>query len=138
MLDIKTQVSPSRLRSKQKVTKVLPIVAIITIALLIFASIILTPYIKNLSGSAGLASAPAAGGLADPTIKEEVWSSIVSYENTNNCSDPESVQIAVLQEPDTTGAWVEAWDVNACGVDHSYAVHYSSNPTAGVIFSITH
>lgn len=137
MLDVKTQASPARQKSKKKVKILIAIIAVVSVVLIVFGSIVLGPVLKNAVGAAGL-SGPAEGGLADPLVKRDVWSSIVIYEKGNGCEDPESVLISIMQQPDSSGAWMEQWDVNACGKSSSYMVRFAQNPAGGgVVYSIS-
>lgn len=136
MLDVKTQASPARQKSKRKVAAVIAIILIVSVALIVFGSFVLGPVLNNAAGAAGL-SAPANGGLADPVLKRDVWSSLVNYEKGAGCDNPESVLISVLQAPDANGAWVERWDTDACGEAHTFKVRFSQSPAGGVVYTIT-
>ncbi len=46
---------------------------------------------------------PVAGGLGDPTLKADVWVSILQYENGQSCSDVNGTAIDVVQPPDSKG-----------------------------------
>ncbi|SRR5581483_328542 len=136
MLDVKTQASPARQKSKKKVMTIIAIIAIVTVVLVVSGSFLLGLVLRNAVGAAGV-SGPVDGGLADPAVKHDVWSSLVIYEKGLGCEDPESVLITVLQQPDAAGVWVERWDVNACGESHSYKVRFSPSPESGIVYAIT-
>lgn len=136
MLDVKTQASPARQKSKKKVMTVLAIIAAVSIVLIVFGGFVLGPILKNAVGAAGMVR-PADGGLADAVLKQDVWNSITAYESGLGCVDPEPVLVSVSQQPDAAGVWVERWDVNACGVSHSFNVRFSPSPGGGVVYAIT-
>ena len=80
---------------------------------------------------------PAAGGLGDPTLKADVWVSILQYENGQNCSDVNGTAIDVVQQPDSKGVWVENWTVNACGTSTVLKVTFTPDPNGGTNYDIT-
>jgi len=135
MIDVKTQVSPNRKKSRRKVAMEIGAIIVVLIVLIIFASVLLGPVVGPLIGSAG--NGPASGGFADSSLKQDVWSTIQSYERTNGCAETNSNMITVIQQPDASGAWVESWSVGACGQVHLYKVHYSTNAAGETVYSVT-
>ena len=87
--------------------------------------------------SGGSSMVPVAGGLADPTLKADVWVSILQYENGQNCSDVNGTAIDVVQQPDSKGVWVENWTVNACGTSAVLKVTFTPDPNGGTNYDIT-
>ncbi len=87
--------------------------------------------------SGGSSMLPVAGGLADPTLKADVWASIIQYENGQNCSDVTGKAIDVIQQQDLKGVWVENWTVNACGTTSVLKVTFTPDPKGGTNYAIS-
>ena len=87
--------------------------------------------------SGGSSMLPVAGGLADPTLKADVWVSILQYENGQNCSDVNGTAIDVVQQPNSKGVWIENWSVNACGTTLALKVTFTPDPKGGTNYAIT-
>ena len=87
--------------------------------------------------SGGSSMLPVAGGLADPTLKADVWVSILQYENGQNCSDVNGTAVDVVQQQDSKGVWVENWTVNACGKTSVLKVTFTPDPKGGTNYAIT-
>ena len=81
-------------------------------------------------------SAPADGGLGDPTLKGDVWNSILTAESGRGCSDVVSTAINVAQQPDSSGVWVEDWSANVCGNDAVFEVTFTPDPQGGTNYDI--
>jgi len=79
---------------------------------------------------------PVSGGLGDPTLKADVWVSILQYENGQNCSDVTGKAIDVIQQQDSKGVWVENWTVDACGKTSVLKVTFTPDPN-GTNYAIT-
>ena len=79
---------------------------------------------------------PVDGGLGDPTLKTDVWNSIVGAENQRNCSNVTSTAIDVEQRPDSSGVWVEDWSVNVCGTDTVFEVTFTPDPQGGTNYDV--
>ena len=56
------------------------------------------------------------GGLADEGTRSLAWYQIIGYSTDSGCSAPnaQTTTIAVTQQPDSNGEWVEDWNVD-CG-----------------------
>ena len=50
--------------------------------------------------SGGSSMVPVPGGLADPTLKADVWVSILAVESGHGCSDVNGTAIDVIQQQD--------------------------------------
>jgi len=87
--------------------------------------------------SGGSSMVPVAGGLGDPTLKADVWVSILQYENGQNCSDVNGTAIDIIQQQDSKGVWVENWTVNACGKTSVLKVTFTPDPKGGTNYAIT-
>jgi len=80
----------------------------------------------------------AEGGLTDPMLKSQVWSTILSfYDNVRGCADVSSSRIAVSREPDATGSWQETWDVVACGQTASLKILFTVSQDGGIFYDIS-
>jgi hypothetical protein len=81
---------------------------------------------------------PAEGGLTDPELKEQVWSTIVSfYANVRGCTDVSTRGIRVSREPDATGSWEETWEVSACAERAALKIRFTAAPDGGYFYDIT-
>jgi len=80
---------------------------------------------------------PVTGGLGDPTLKADVWISILQYENGQNCSDVNGTAIDVVQPPNSKGVWIENWTVNACGTTTVLKVAFTPDPNGGTNYAVT-
>jgi hypothetical protein len=81
---------------------------------------------------------PAEGGLTDPELKAQVWSTIVSfYGNVRGCNDVSSADIRVSEEPNASGSWEETWEVSACAETASLKVEFTVAPDGGIFYDIT-
>jgi hypothetical protein len=81
---------------------------------------------------------PAEGGLTDPELKAQVWSTIVSfYANVRGCNNVSSADIRVSEEPDATGSWEETWEVSACAETASLKIRFTVAPDGGIYYDIT-
>ena len=85
----------------------------------------------------GSSMVPVAGGLGDPTLKADVWVSILQYENGQNCSDVTGKAIDVIQQQDSKGGWIENWTVDACGKTLVLKVTFTPDPKGGTNYAIT-
>jgi len=81
-------------------------------------------------------SAPAGGGLGDPTLKGDVWNSILTAESGRGCDDVISTAIDLAQRPDSNGVWVEDWSANVCGNDAVFEVTFTPDPKGGTNYDI--
>lgn len=75
-----------------------------------------------------------SGGLADDETRLTAWFSVQIIAAISGCSAPtvEGTTIAVLQEPDANGEWVEEWNVN-CGDGTSKPFKVTYTTESGVI-----
>jgi hypothetical protein len=81
---------------------------------------------------------PAEGGLTDPELRSQVWSTILSfYANVRGCADVLSSGIRVNQQPDAAGSWEETWDVSACGEPAALKIQFTVAPDGGIFYDIT-
>jgi len=81
---------------------------------------------------------PPEGGLTDPELKAQVWSTIVSfYANVRGCNDVSTGGIRVSQEPDATGSWEETWEVSACAEAAALKIRFTAAPDGGFFYDIT-
>ena len=85
----------------------------------------------------GSSMVPVAGGLGDPTLKADVWVSILAAKSGNGCSDFNGTAIDVVQKPNSKGVWVENWTVNACGTTSVLKVTFTPDPKGGTNYAIT-
>lgn len=85
----------------------------------------------------GAACGPVEGGLTDPELKSQVWSTIESfYRNMRDCTYVTNSEIKVTQQPAESGGWAEAWTISACGVHTVLRITYSMSPDGGVYYDI--
>lgn len=69
-----------------------------------------------------------SGGLADDETRLSAWLQVQIYAAISGCSAPtvEGTTISVTQQPDSSGAWAEEWNVNCGdGTSQSFTVTYS-------------
>lgn len=74
------------------------------------------------------------GGLADETTRFTAWTSIQFIGFVAECGTPtvEGTTISVLLQPDSSGVWLEEWNVNCGdGTSHSFKVRFT--PENGII-----
>jgi hypothetical protein len=86
----------------------------------------------------GMGEAPE-GGLGNDILRNDTWQVVSSSAVGQGCDSPVAANstIAVLQEPDAGGVWLEKWTV-ACrsGDEYAYEVEYILDDT-GATFNIT-
>ena len=82
------------------------------------------------------ASGPMAGGLGDPTLKGDVWNSILKLESGLGCDDVTSTAIDVAQQPDASQVWVEDWSANVCGSPTVFEITFTPDPNGGTNYNI--
>ena len=80
---------------------------------------------------------PVAGGLGDPTLKADVWVSILTAESGHGCSDVNGTAIDVVQQPNSKGVWIENWTVDACGTTSVLKVTFTPDANGGTNYDIT-
>jgi hypothetical protein len=137
MVDVKTQVSPTRLQSHKKISFDIFTILLISVILALSANMILGPALKDTFKSVELSGFPANGGYADPALQQNVWNTIVSFQKTTGCDQITSLSITVQQEPDTQGVWIEGWLVNQCGMAQTYRIRFAPDPSGGTVFAIS-
>ena len=86
--------------------------------------------------SGGSSTVPVAGGLGDPTLKADVWNSILNAESRLGCSDVTSTTIVVIQQPDPDGVWIELWSANVCGNNMIFQVKFRPDGKGGTNYDI--
>jgi hypothetical protein len=86
--------------------------------------------------SALSSSGPVDGGLGDPTLKTDVWNSILTAESGKNCADVTSTAIDITQKPNSKGVWMEDWTINACGSTVVLHVTFTPDPQGGTNYAI--
>ena len=137
MLDIKTQVSPTRLQSHKRTSFSIVIILLIAVTLVVFANVILGPVLRGaLNSTVDISSFPASGGYADPVVKQSAWDALVSFQKVAGCDKVTSVSISVQQEPDAQGIWFENWLVNQCGAMQAYRIRFAPDPSGGTVYAI--
>lgn len=94
-------------------------------------------YDESGGGSTSGPVGPAIGGRGNDILKGDVWNAIVIYEASQGCDSPVSTAISVTQDPDSDGAWVEAWEVDSCGQSTTYIVRLTPDPAGGINYEIT-
>jgi len=87
--------------------------------------------------SGGSSMIPVAGGLGDPTLKADVWVSILTVESGHGCNDVNGTAISVIQPPNSKGVWIENWTVDACGKALVLKVIFTPDPKGGTNYAIT-
>ena len=81
---------------------------------------------------------PVHGGLSDPDLKSDVWSTVGSfYRNVRDCPDVSSIAIEMIKEPDAAGVWKEAWSVSACGETAILTITFTPSPQGGIMYDIS-
>ena len=93
------------------------------------------------SGSApatpGSSTGRLEGGLTDPLLRAQVWSTIESFHtNVRGCDEVRPVNIEVTQQPDSSGSWEEAWSIVACGQAKVLKITFTVPPDGGVYYDI--
>ncbi|HUI90597.1 MAG TPA: hypothetical protein VLX61_17905 [Anaerolineales bacterium] len=81
-------------------------------------------------------SGPADGGLGDPTLKADVWNAILKAERGRGCDEVSSTAVAVVQQPDSNGVWVEDWSATVCGNEAVFEITFSPDPNGGTNYDI--
>jgi hypothetical protein len=74
------------------------------------------------------------GGLADEQTRITAWFSLQVIGPLSGCNAPtaQGTAISVTQQPDSSGAWVEEWDVN-CGDGTSKPFNVKFTPQGGIV-----
>lgn len=74
------------------------------------------------------------GGLADDDTRYTAWLSVQIVGAISGCSAPtvDGTTIAVLEQPDANGVWVEEWNVN-CGDGTSQPFKVTFTPENGIV-----
>jgi hypothetical protein len=72
-----------------------------------------------------------SGGLTDDTLRRDIWIAVSGVTSATGC-EPSAAQteIEVIQDPDSSGMWVERWTV-ACSSGDSASFDVTLTPTAG-------
>lgn len=72
------------------------------------------------------------GGLTDPTTRVTTWTTLQLIASFSGCATPtaEGSTITILQEPDSSGAWIEEWNVS-CGDGSSQPFKVTFTPENG-------
>lgn len=81
----------------------------------------------------GAGEAPQ-GGLADESTRITAWLSLQIVGIISGCETPtvDGTTISVTQQPDSSGVWVEEWNVN-CGNGSSQPFKVTFTPENGVV-----
>ncbi len=96
------------------------------------------PFEESGSPSNSDASVPPGGGLANDILKEDVWDLMKLGAAGRGCQRPSGsgLSIVVLQNPESTGVWVEKWPVRCASGDvREFEVEFVPDET-GVTFNI--
>lgn len=74
------------------------------------------------------------GGLADETTRYTAWLSLQLVGMMSGCDTPtaSTTTISVIQEPDSSGAWKEAWNVD-CGNGSFKSYNVAFTPENGIV-----
>ncbi len=88
----------------------------------------------------GSSSTTPSGGLGDEITRTIAWGralSAIFQANPASCQAPDATNtsIEVTQQPDSSGAWQERWNI-ACGGGTSIPVDMTFTPTSGGMFNI--
>ena len=75
-----------------------------------------------------------SGGLADENTRYSAWLSVQIVGAISGCSAPtvDGTTIAVLEQPNASGEWVEEWNVN-CGDGNSQTFKVTFTPENGIV-----
>lgn len=74
------------------------------------------------------------GGLADETTRYTAWLSLQLVGMMSGCDSPTAATtaISVTQQPDSSGIWVEAWNVD-CGNGSFQSYNVTFTPENGIV-----
>ena len=74
------------------------------------------------------------GGLTDPTTRVTAWTTLQIFATISGCYTPtaEGTTISVIQEPSSSGEWVEERNVN-CGNGSSQPFNVTFTPENGIV-----
>jgi len=81
-------------------------------------------------------SEPMDGGIGDPTLKGDVWNSILDLERERGCNDVISTAIDVVQQPNVKGIWAEDWSADVCGNVTVFEITFTPDPKGGTNYDI--
>ena len=137
MLDIKTQVSPTRTMTQRKVSTTIIGIFLISVLLALFARALIGPVLQNTFNTTDFSSTPVSGGYADITLKESVWGTLINFERTVGCETTTSTSIVVQQQMNTQGIWSEKWGVNACGENQAFQIRFLPDLNGGTSYVIS-
>ncbi len=89
-----------------------------------------TPQIPQFDLSGDMPS----GGLADDTTRLTAWYSVQIIAAVSGCASPtvEGTTISVVEQPNSSGAWTEEWNVN-CGDGTFKPYQVNFTPENGVV-----
>lgn len=96
------------------------------------------PFEESVPPSNSAASVPPSGGLANDTLKDDVWDLMKLGATSLGCQRPsgQGFEIEVLQYPESGGVWLEEWPVGcASGEVYEFEVEFIPDDT-GVTFNI--
>jgi len=79
-------------------------------------------------------NAAPQGGLTDPTTRVTAWTTLQIIASVSGCTSPtaDGTTIDVTQQPNSSGEWVEQWNVN-CGDGSSKPFNITFTPQNGVV-----
>ena len=81
-------------------------------------------------------SGPVDGGIGDPTLKGDVWNSILDHERERGCNDVTGIAIDVVRQPNARHIWVEDWTADVCGNDTVFEITFTPDPKGGTNYDI--
>lgn len=85
------------------------------------------------------ASVPPSGGLANDTLKNDVWDLMKLGAVSLGCQRPsgQGFEIEVLEHPESGGVWLEKWPIRcASGEVIDFEVEFLPDEDTGVTFNI--
>ncbi len=79
-------------------------------------------------------SAAPQGGLTDDSTRVVAWSTVQVFVAFQSCAAPtaDGTTIAVTQQPDSNGIWMEEWTVN-CGDGTTKPINLTFTPENGTV-----
>ena len=104
------------------------VVAVVLCCCVVIAAAVV---IFSLKGGKGI-SLPSYSGIADAELRTDTMKLLGQQEATTGCDNISLASAQVMSPPQAAGgAWIENWQISACGESHLYAITFTPDPAGG-------
>lgn len=134
------KVVSSNPQPKKNVAKTIAVMAVMFMCslLVIAAGIVIIPNLGRFSipESSGENS---YNGIASMELQDEATKLIEQEEGALGCETISLTSVDVMNLPQDAldASWTEFWYMDACGVEHTYAVTFSPDPAGGIHVAVS-